>query len=154
MPKKKEVAAELSPADQAARVALAKARGMKVSELIDLYISLRDAIEVETRKFKERIAVAVERMEMAEQVINEKMVEIGTESTTSQNGTAFRAKQTRCQVSDWDSLLDFIKLGEGWEFLNHAVNKSAVDEYMKENEGKVPPGVKWDEVQVLQIRKK
>jgi hypothetical protein len=154
MAKKKEVPAELTPEEQALRVALTKARGMKVVDLIELYIGLRDAVEEEQRKFKERIAKAVAHMEMAEQVINEKMLEIGTDSASSSTGTAFRTTTTRCGVKDWDALLGFIKESEGWEFLNHAVNKSAVDEYMKENGGHLPPGVKWDAIQVLQIRKK
>lgn len=132
---------------------LAHINGMKLSDLIDKFISLRDAVDVETNRFKARIKDATDTMDVIEATLMQRMKEVGVDSASSGHGTVFFTTQTRCGVADWDQLLPFIIDGNP-QLLNKAVNKTAVKEYMDAHDGELPPGVKWDEEQVVQIRKK
>lgn len=125
----------------------------KISELIDQYITLRDAVDEETNKLKTRLKTAVEVMNCIEACLLEKLDVAGVESSSSKEGTVFFTTSTRCGVGDWDELLPFIMDGNP-QLLNKAVNKTAVKEFMDENEGALPPGVNWGEERVIQIRKK
>lgn len=125
----------------------------KISELIDQYITLRDAVDEETNKLKSRLKTATEVMTCIEACLLEKMEVAGVESSSSKAGTVFFTTSTRCGVGDWDELLPFIIDGNA-QLLNKAVNKTAVKEYMDEHEGALPPGVNWAEEKALQIRKK
>lgn len=131
---------------------LAHLGNMKLSDLIDKFIAIRDAVDAENNRFKAKMRDANDTMELIESVLMKRMQEIGVESTSSNSGTVFFTTQTRCGVADWDELLPFILQGNP-QLLNKAVNKTAVKEYMDAH-GELPPGVKWDEERVVQIRKK
>lgn len=131
---------------------LAHLSGLKLSDLIDKFITIRDAIDAENNKHKARIKDGVDTMELIESVLMGKMTEVGMESASSESGTVYFTTSTRCGVGDWDELLPFIIDGNP-QLLNKAVNKTAVKEYMDEH-GALPPGVKWDEERVIQIRKR
>lgn len=132
---------------------LATLKETNTGELIDRFISLRELVDEATNKFKARLKVVANEMEMIEALLLTRLNESGAESSSSKTGTVFKTTTTRCGVGDWDELLPFIIDGNT-QLLNHAVNKTAVKEYMDEHEGKLPPGVRWDEETVIQIRKK
>jgi len=131
----------------------ASLKAMGIDILIDKYIQMRDAVDEETNKFKSKIKDATDVADLIEAVLMEKMDQTGLQSGSSTSGTAYFADKTMCGVGDWDELLPFIMQGNP-QFLNKAVNKTAVKEYMEENDGALPPGVRWDVERVLQIRKK
>ena len=131
----------------------ASLKAMGIDILIDKYIQMRDAVDEETNKFKSKIKDATDVADLIEAVLMEKMDQTGLQSGSSTSGTAYFADKTMCGVGVWDELLPFIMQGNP-QFLNKAVNKTAVKEYMEENDGALPPGVRWDVERVLQIRKK
>jgi hypothetical protein len=57
------------------------------------------------------------------------------------------------KVSDWDSLLEFIKKEGAWEMLERRVSKVAVEQFKAETKD-LPPGVDWGETQVINFRRK
>lgn len=123
-------------------------------ELMTLYIKLRDRIDEETKAFKKLMGQKAELLAQLEGVLMERLNERGTQSTSSQDAVAFIETATFCGVADWDSLIGYIMNEEQTQFLNHAVNKSAVKEYMEANDGELPPGVKWTEEKQIKIRRK
>lgn len=132
-------------------VVLATLRELGISILIDKYITCRDAVDDANNKHKARLKDGTDLMEMIEGVLQEKMQEAQVDTAGSQRGTVFYTTQTRCGVSDWDEALPVVL--ENPQLLNKAVNKTAVAEWMEAN-GSPPPGIKWDEVRTLAIRKK
>jgi hypothetical protein len=69
-------------------------------------------------------------------------------------GTVFEVKKESVVAGDWDATLSWIRETEQWEYLNHAVNKSAVLSYMGENrENPPPPGVNYSAIRTVQVRK-
>jgi|SRR5437763_11913020 hypothetical protein len=132
---------------------LEQLKNEKTGELIDKFISLRDLVDEATNKFKARLKVVTDEMDMIEALLLTRLEESGQESSSSKTGTVFFTTTTRCGVGDWDELLPFIMEGNP-QLLNKAVNKTAVKEYMDEHDGELPPGVNWGEERVVQIRKK
>ena len=68
-------------------------------------------------------------------------------------GTAYRATRTSASVADWDSLFGFIQKEEAWEMLERRVNKTAIEQFKAVNDD-LPPGVNWNETQVINFRRK
>lgn len=124
------------------------------AELMALYIKLRDFIETESKEFKKQMVKKADLLAQIEAVLMERLQERGTKSTSSDDASAFIETATFCGVSDWDAALGFVLESEQYQFLNHAINKSAVKEYMDANDGQPPPGVKWSEEESLKIRRK
>lgn len=145
---------KVSAEDAVQRAAmLAHLQEQNTGELIDKFISLREMVEEAQNKFKARLKVVTDEMDMIEALLLTRLEESGAESSSSKTGTVFFTTQTRCGVGDWDALLPFIMDGNP-QLLNKAVNKTAVKEYMDEHDGELPPGVNWGEERVVQIRKK
>lgn len=123
-----------------------------INSLIDKYIATRDAVEDANNQHKNRIKDGVELLDLIEAVLQKKMQEAGVDTAGSTRGTVFYSTVTRCGVADWDQLLPVALTNP--QLLNKAVNKTAVVEWMEQNDGVPPPGVKWDEDRQLAIRKK
>lgn len=124
------------------------------ADLMTLYIKLRDRIEVEGKAAKKKLAMMAELLTQIEGVLLERLNERGSTSTSTQDAVAFVENATFCGVADWDALLGYITDNEQFQFLNKAVNKNAVSEYMAEHDGNPPPGVKWTEERQIKIRRK
>jgi hypothetical protein len=133
-------------------------RGMSDEQLMSKYIALRDAVDAESKAFKLRAGRAVTVMEQIEAVMIERLDEREAASTSTSDATAFFQPKTFCNVEDWDKLLAFILESGAYQFLNHSVSKAAVQEYMTEHaedeDGTIPPGVKWQEERSLVIRRR
>jgi hypothetical protein len=148
-----EARAAAEKLEQVAAKQMARFKGMAISDLIDLYMSFRTALEDEAKILKAKIDKGKAIMDRVEAALNLKMKDAGTDTASSEKGTAFFTTKTYCGVADWDELLPFI-LDGNTHFLKKDVAKSAVEEYMTENENELPPGVKWTEEKAIQIRKK
>jgi hypothetical protein len=136
--------------DRAKALAALEAEG--INSLIDKYITTRDAVEMANSQHKNRIKDGTELMDLIEAVLQKKMQEAGVDTAGSQRGTVFYSPVTRCGVADWDQLLPVALANP--QLLNKAVNKTAVVEWMENNDGVPPPGVRWDEERQLAVRKK
>lgn len=67
-------------------------------------------------------------------------------------GTAFLQNVTSVTTEDWDATLAWIKAQESWEFLEHRVSKTVVQDYM-ESTGEVPPGVRVSTEVEVRVRR-
>lgn len=122
-------------------------------DLMSLYIHLRDQIDADTKAFNQKKARAVGLLQQIEAILMERLDERHTTSTSSDEAVAFSEDVTFCSVSDWDAALAFVLDTGQYQFLNHAINKNAVKEYIDEHE-EPPPGVKWTAEKSLKIRRK
>jgi hypothetical protein len=127
--------------------------GMKVDELTKLYIQLRDALDEQTRAYKElKARVEAAQLEIEVELMR-KLEALGVTNFKCEHGTAFKTTKTTASMADWDAFMQFVRDGEHYEFLNHSVNKTAVADYMEANDGEIPPGVNWRAEQVVQVRR-
>jgi len=149
-----EARAEAERLEQIAAKQMGRFKAMEMGELVDLYMTFRSAIEEETKVLKAKIEKGNAIMGRVEAALMLKMKDAKTDNVASAKGTAYFTTKTFCGVADWDALLPFIVDEGNTHFLKKDVAKSAVEEYMAEHEGELPPGVKWTEEKVIQIRKK
>lgn len=68
-------------------------------------------------------------------------------------GTAYRSTRSSATVADWDAFLDHVRDNDAWELLERRVNKTAVEQFKAAQED-LPPGVNWNEAQVVNFRRK
>jgi hypothetical protein len=68
-------------------------------------------------------------------------------------GTAFFATKDTLAIENWDLALEHIKSTGSFQFLNRALNKTAIKEYIEANGGQTPPGVRLDVWREVQFRK-
>lgn len=113
---------------------------VKVDALVAKYVKLRDFKEAKEREMKENVALVKAKMDEIEGELMTFLNQTGQESANTKAGTFFKRTTTKCSVADWDVVLKFMQDNDLFNLLNHAVNKTAVEEYIGLNNA-VPPGV-------------
>lgn len=125
---------------------------MKINEIVDKYIVLRDKKASIKKEYDEKAAKIDQVMEKMEGVILKHFDETGAESLRTEAGTAYKSNRTSATVADWDAFLAHVQKHEAWELLEHRAAKKAVEEYKAANDD-VPPGVNWRSEIVVNIRR-
>jgi hypothetical protein len=126
---------------------------VKIDQVIAAVITVRDQIDAIKKKHKEELAPLNSNMEKLEAYIHLQLQKAGVNSMAAKNvGTAFLQNVTGVTVEDWDATLAWIKTQESWEFLEHRVSKSVVQDYM-ESTGEVPPGVRVNTEVEVRVRR-
>ncbi len=121
-------------------------------ELLEWYMQLRDRKAQLEAKHKEKLAALNATMEKVEADLMRIMADNGVDKLSVRGvGTAYLATKDAVSGEDWDQITDYIQQTGSLHFLNRALNKSAIREYMAEHDGATPPGVvyrAWKEVNV------
>jgi hypothetical protein len=113
---------------------------MKVEELVDEYIRLRDQKSAIAAKAKEITDKLEAKMADLQQEIVGKFGELGVESARTKAGTAFLKTSRSTSVAQWDDFLPWVQTTGNWHMLTRAANKTAVLEYADAHED-LPPGI-------------
>lgn len=123
-----------------------------MEEFVERYIKLRDAKARLKAKHTTEMAPLDEAMDKIEAVILEQFNAQGIESARTAAGTAYKQVRSSATVAEWDPLLSFIRANDLWHLLEKRVAKVAVEQYRDEHND-LPPGIKWSEEVVVNIRK-
>jgi len=126
--------------------------GFTAEQLISTYLTLRDNRDAIKAELEGKLDTLKEQMEVIEMAFLDNMNRTGDQSIKTESGTVFRKTSTRVGIANWDETIEFIKLSGLYSLLNHAVNKTAVVEYVKEH-GEPPAGVNFTQYDEVQVRK-
>ncbi len=133
---------------------MAKANEMDDVTLVKLFIALRDRRARRKADYQLDDVEDKEKQEKIEIEFLKRFNERGIDNVSARGvGTAYRSVRASAKVSDWDSLLEFIKEEGAWEMLERRVSKVAVEQFKAEMND-LPPGVDWGETQVINFRRK
>lgn len=126
---------------------------MKLDELVDRYIKLRDKKAKLKAEYDASVADIDVMLDKVEAVLLKQFDEMGTESVKTTAGTAYKSVRTSATVADWDTFFkEFVVPNSAWEFLERRCNKTAVEQFRAANED-IPPGINYSETRVVNIRR-
>lgn len=125
---------------------------MKVNEIVERYIELRDRKSAIKKEYEEKVAKLEQVLTKMEAVLLKHFDETGAESVRTDAGTAYKSNRTSATVGDWDAFLAHVQRTEAWEMLEHRASKRAVEEYKAANDD-LPPGINWSSEVVVNIRR-
>lgn len=123
-----------------------------IDQLVEKYLELRTGLERIAEEAKQKSAPLAKAMEVISGVLMERAKRAGVQSFKTSSGTAFITTKTHCGVADWDRFIGFVQENGATNFLNKAVNKTAVQEYINAHEVP-PPGVNWTVSKEIQVRR-
>lgn len=125
-----------------------------IETVVQKYIETREEIKRLEAELEERLAPLKEFQRNREEWLRHELVMGGMKNASTKYGTAYFATKESVTMGDWDAFLSWVQEGERYEYLTHAVNKSAVLEDMGAERGNPPPpGVNYTAVQIVQVRK-
>jgi len=125
---------------------------MKLSELIDKYIEIRDKkaqLKAEYDVKKNKMDDALDKIEA---VILKTFDASGMDSAKTENGTAYTSRLITATVADPDIFMQHVIATEAWHMIEKRCSKVGVEQYRAEHD-EVPPGVNWREERVVNVRR-
>lgn len=125
---------------------------MKLSELIDKYIEIRDKkaqLKAEYDVKKNKMDDALDKIEA---VILKTFDASGMDSAKTENGTAYTSRLITATVADPDIFMQHVIATEAWHMIEKRCSKVGVEQYRAEHD-EVPPGINWREERVVNVRR-
>lgn len=123
-----------------------------ITTIIKAFIKIRDEIAARKKQYEAVVKDLKEKQQRLSTILQQQLTDLNVESLKTSEGTVFEAKKSSVKVIDWDATIEHIKETGSFHLLNHAVNKTAVTEFVAEN-GAPPPGTRLEYSSEIQIRR-
>jgi hypothetical protein len=125
---------------------------MKLSELVEKYIELRDKKSQLKAEYDAQKSKIDEKLDKIEAVLLQTFDTAGLNSIKTPFGTAYTSTTTMASIADPDTFMEFVKANEAFHLLEKHCSKTGVEQYKAVHDD-VPPGVNWREERVVNIRR-
>lgn len=126
---------------------------MKLSEVVEMYISLRDEKATVKAEYDAKINTIDSKLDKIEAKLLEVFDQMGMDSVKTEYGTAYRSVRTFASVADKDAFMTFVKATQDWTLLEVRAAKAAVEQYKSANGDQLPPGINWRAENVVNFRR-
>ena len=120
--------------------------------VIQAFVKTRDEIATKKKVFDFEVADLKAIQQKRSDWLKSKMDELGVESMKSEFGTSYIDWKDSASVADWPVFIDWVKTEDQFDFLNHAVNKTAIKQRLEDGEV-LPPGVNYSKFKDVKIRR-
>ena len=126
---------------------------MDASQLVNVYIKIRDAKEIKKKQMEAEIADLDVQLEAVEQELLEICKTTGQDGGKTQYGSFTRAVKTRYWTSDWDSMYKFIREHDAPDLLERRIAQGNFAQFVKENPDSMPAGVNIEAKYSITVRR-
>ena len=124
------------------------------ADLIAEYIGLRDKKEAAVEKIKDFMNTNFNaRMLEIEGTLLNNLNQNGADSMKTVHGTAFKKIETSITTADGAEFKRHVVGTEDWDLIDFRPNKTAVKEFVENNDGLLPPGINMKHDTIVQIRR-
>lgn len=126
---------------------------MDASQLVNVYIKIRDAKEMKKKQMEAEIADLDQQLDAVEQELLEICKTTGQDGGKTQYGSFTRAVKTRYWTSDWDSMYKFIREHDAPDLLERRISQGNFAQFIQENPDKMPAGVNIESKYSITVRR-
>jgi enamine deaminase RidA (YjgF/YER057c/UK114 family) len=126
---------------------------MDASQLVNVYIKIRDAKEIRKKQMEAEIADLDVQLAAVEQELLEICKTTGQDGGKTQHGSFTRSVKTRYWTSDWDSMYKFIREHDAPDLLERRIAQGNFAQFVQENPDKMPAGVNIESKYSITVRR-
>jgi len=126
---------------------------MDASQLVNVYIKIRDAKEIKKKQMEAEIADLDQQLDAVEQELLEICKTTGQDGGKTQFGSFTRSVKTRYWTSDWDSMYKFIREHDAPDLLERRIAQGNFAQFIQENPDKMPAGVNIESKYSITVRR-
>lgn len=127
-------------------------RALTLDQLTEAYIRLRKKKDDRKEVFDEQNRPLNEAMTAIENITNEKLTEVGSESSKGQHGTCYKSTAVSVTTKDKSAFFDWLQETQKWELADLRPGKKEVQNYAEATKGDLPPGVSMSQSVVVRFR--
>lgn len=124
-----------------------------IEHRVDQYVQLRDLIKDKDDEHKTKMAPYREMLDKLNGVLLDHLNRVGVDSAKTGSGTVYRTEKKVASLADKTVFLAWVKVADQWDMLDYKANVTAVQAFMDENAGVLPPGVNWSNTFVVGVRR-
>ena len=125
----------------------------KIDKIVGAYVQARDHLSVLKKAHEAQVAPIKEKMKKLEAWLLLQSNNQGVQSFNTPLGTAYKVKEEFIGVADWNAALQYALDNDLTHMLTHSFAKTKVLEYMKENNGELPPGLNYTSSYKINIQR-
>lgn len=123
------------------------------TQLVQVYIKIRDAKEIKKKQMEAEIAELEDQLDAVEQELLELCKSTGQDGGKTTFGSFTRSVKTRYWTSDWDSMYKFIREHDAPDLLERRIAQSNFSQFIKENPDAMPAGVNIESKYSITVRR-
>lgn len=112
-----------------------------IDTLVKIYVKIRDAKSAAKKEHDKVDADFNEKLATVSTELKARAQAEGVEGFKTEFGTVYLSETMKTSCADWGVFGEFLKEHDPLEFLEKRISATAIKDYMKENEGQLPPGV-------------
>lgn len=112
-----------------------------IDTLVKIYVKIRDAKSAKKKSYDAEAADLDEKLAMVATELKARAQAEGVDGFKTGFGTVYLSETMKTSCADWFAFGEFLKTHDPLEFMERRVSSTAVKEFMKQNEGQLPPGV-------------
>lgn len=124
-----------------------------VDKLAKVYRKIRARIDALTAAYDNEVEVLKAQQEEIKNAIKDQMLQLGTKSMRTDEGTVMLTTKTRYSTQDWDSFKRFIVEQDAVDLLEKRIAQLNMKQFLEENPGLHPPGLNSDTFYDISVRK-
>ncbi|KGO32951.1 hypothetical protein JT06_17395 [Desulfobulbus sp. Tol-SR] len=121
-------------------------------QVVAKYVETRDIIAAKTKELNAELAVLKDLQTKRENWLMAEMNRIGATSIKTPHGTSYIDTVDNVSVADWSTFFGWVQEGQKFDFLTHAVSKSAVKQAIEDGQPP-PPGVSYSQFKSIKVRR-
>ena len=126
---------------------------MDASELVKVYIKIRDAKEIKRKQMEAEVAELEAQLDAVEQELLEICKATGQDGGKTTFGSFTRSVKTRYWTSDWDSMYKFIREHNVPEILERRIHQGNFVDFVTDNPDAMPAGVNVESKYSITVRR-
>jgi len=126
----------------------------EINEVVARMVEIRDRMNTRQKAFEQGQKRDRKLWERGEQWLMQKLEEQGISNVATETHSVFCNDSLRASCGDWNALSEFITKTGNVDLLEHRVSSKSVKQYMEDNDGELPPGVKTFTQRKINIRRK
>lgn len=123
------------------------------TQLVQVYIKIRDAKEIKRKQMEAEIAELEVQLDAVEHELLELCKATGQDGGKTTFGSFTRSVKTRYWTSDWDSMYKFIREHDAPDLLERRIAQGNFSQFIKENPDVMPAGVNIESKYSITVRR-
>lgn len=127
--------------DTAGQVIEMVAPVVPVDKLVKIFVKIRDAKAEKKKAYEAEAKILDEKLAMVATELKARAQSEGVEGFRTEFGAVYLSETMKTSCADWSAFGDFLKTHDPLEFMEKRISSTAIKEFMKANEGQLPPGV-------------
>jgi len=125
-----------------------------LNEMITSYIALRDKRDAIKKQQKEVVKEYDEAMERIENYLKGLLQTQRLSSLSCDAGVAFISRKRSATVGDAQVFREFVISNQNFDLVDFRAKPETVEDFAKEHDGQVPPGVNFRTYDAVQVNRK